>query len=519
MPAVVSKAQFRMMQAILHGKKHSTRRGDSGPPKWAIKDYTFPDYDSLPESKGKELKGGRWGHKGDGGDYHKHKNREEYNKRHPHHGKGKHKHSSKKEKHAKKSDSDLGWVAMILIDDNNRILLGEHVDGGLAFPGGHVDPSDANKEMAAIRETKEETGIDVQIATKIWSAANNGELYIADKFTGEPKSSNELKKLKWHEVHDLDWSKIRECCVAPLKYFIENKLGKSLQAMVALENLSKNIVRQKPDVVREITHGDALRFIGTGLFKKIKKEVESMKDEDFKDIVLDVYTLKIRKHMSDVYSGSVNDGHKTIYQFTNRSLPELTVALMSVFEWYLPEDEEVLDLIDEDKISDDDIHGGLSALMDNYKKHNIGNIYKEMENIRQEIRNGAAIDVQQVESRIMKLFDKLESVMHTVVEKHNKLKDLTEKELEDIDKKLRELQSKLDSINKKPETVEAISTHNKNPEKIHRDEYPYLPKPQVEISPDGKIKITFDSEWTSLEKENFLQDMKAKVLKKQGHSK
>jgi hypothetical protein len=240
-----------------------------------------------------------------------------------------------------------------------------------------------------------------------------------------------------------------------------------------------------------------------------------MSDEDFKDIKLDSYTVKIRKHMNDVYSGNVSDGHKIIYQFTNRSLPELTVALMSVFEWYLPEDEEVLDLIDEEKISDDDIHGGLSALIDNYKKHNIGNIYEEMENIRKEIRNGAAIDIQQVESRIMKLFDKLEGVVNTVIGKHNKLADLTEKELQEVTDKLRELQSKIEEMGKKPETIEAVSVHKKNPDKIHSNEYPYLPKPQIEISADGKIRITFDSEWTSLEKQNFLRDMRAKVLSRE----
>jgi 8-oxo-dGTP pyrophosphatase MutT (NUDIX family) len=518
MPAVVSKAQYRMMQAILHGKKTSTKRGDHGPPKWAIGHYSFPDYKSLPESKGKELDGGHWGHKGDGGKYHKHGSKKEYNKHHEHHGHGKgSKRETKKEKSVKKDDSDLGWVAMILIDDNNRILLGEHSDGGLAFPGGHIDHTDANSEVAAIRETKEETGISVDIATKIWSSEgkDKGELYLAQKFTGEPKSSDELKKLKWYETQDIEWEKLRECCVEPLKYFIEKKLGKSLKGMLALEKLNKNIVRQKPEVTHEITHGDALRFIGTGLFKKIKSEVDGMSDEDFKDIKLDSYTVKIRKHMNDVYSGNVSDGHKIIYQFTNRSLPELTVALMSVFEWYLPEDEEVLDLIDEEKISDDDIHGGLSALIDNYKKHNIGNIYEEMENIRKEIRNGAAIDIQQVESRIMKLFDKLEGVVNTVIGKHNKLADLTEKELQEVTDKLRELQSKIEEMGKKPETIEAVSVHKKNPDKIHSNEYPYLPKPQIEISADGKIRITFDSEWTSLEKQNFLRDMRAKVLSRE----
>jgi len=525
MPKVVSKAQYRMMQGILHGKHKGTKRGDHGPPKWAIEHYDFPDYKSLPESKGKELEGGHWGHGDGNSEYHKHKTRKEYNKHHPHHGHGRNKKNKdeskksheKKKKSLKKTDSGYEWAAMILMDDNNRVLLGQHTDGSLAFPGGHVDSTDPDTEVTAIRETKEETGIEVQTATKIWSSKgkNKGDLYIAEKFTGSPKNSNELKNLKWHEPHEIQWEDVRDCCVKPLKYFIKYKLGKSLKGMMALESLNKNIVRQKSGVTHEITHGDALRLIGTGLFKKIKKEVEDMQDEDFRDFKLDTCTVKIRKHMNDVYSGNVVDGHKTIYQFTNKSLPEVTAALMSVFEWYLPEDEDILNTIDEKNISDDDIHGGLSALIDHYKKHNISNIYAEMENIREEIRNGVAVDVQQIEARIMKLFDKLEDVVHTIVDKHNTLKDLTEKELEEIDKKLRELQSKIDDMNKKSETVEAISVHKKNPEKILREEYSYLPRPSIEISPEGKIKITFDSEWTSLEKENFLHDLRAKVLKKE----
>ena len=94
---------------------------------------------------------------------------------------------------------------------------------------------------------------------------------------------------------------------------------------------------------------------------------------------------------------------------------------MSVFEWYSDEDEHVFDILDEENLPDDVIAGGLEHLSDNYKRHNLANIYTEMENIRGEIRNGMAIDLQQVEHKIMGLFDKLEEAVHTVSEKHNQL--------------------------------------------------------------------------------------------------
>jgi Txe/YoeB family toxin of Txe-Axe toxin-antitoxin module len=282
--------------------------------------------------------------------------------------------------------------------------------------------------------------------------------------------------------------------------------------MIALENLSKNIIRQRGDAVFEISHGEALKLVGTGLFKKLKNEVKDMVDESFKEFSIDTYTINIRKHMNDVYSGRVVDGHKQVYQFTNKSLPELTAGLMSVFEWYLPEDEKVFDMVDD--LSDDVVQGGLQHLMDNYRRHNIGNIYDEVEDIRSNLRNGMAVDLQQVESRMMSLFDKLEQLVHELVGKHNKLTESAGEDVDQLEAKLRALQAKLDELAKKPETVEAFSTNPGNPSRLHREEYPYLAKPVVEIEPSGKIKISFGADWSSLEKENFLKDMRAKVIKK-----
>jgi hypothetical protein len=251
------------------------------------------------------------------------------------------------------------------------------------------------------------------------------------------------------------------------------------------------------------------------MFRKLREEVKGMGDEDFKDIHLDTYKISIRKHMNDVYSGRVEDGHKMVYQWTNKSLPELTAALMSVFEWYMPEDEDFMNDIHDDSISDDVLHGGVQTLIENYKRHNIGNIYQEMETIREQMRNGTAIDLQQVEARIMKLFDKLEETIHTISDKHNSLAQMAGKEMDDLEMKLRDLQSKIDEMGKGPETVTAYTSHPSNPTKIHDENYHYLPKPQIQISPNGAVKITFDSDWTDMEKSNFLQDMRAKAIKRE----
>jgi len=494
-PKAVSKRQYRLMAAILHGK--SVKEGSRGrPPKSIAEKYTDPGKDA-PEQSGRD-QGGSW-------------TKEHHES-----------HAKKQKNKLKKSFADYyknRAVATIVMDSQGRILLGKQNTGGLTTAGGHVDNADLNEEIAALRELKEESGLVGRNPQKIYqfkSEGNDVTVYLIESFRGMPKSTEEVKDWKWYEPQDIPWNKLRPCCVEPLKYWVKDKLGKSIKGLLAVETLEKNIIRQRGDAVLEISHGEALKLVGNGLFRKLRSSVKDMADEDFKDITMDTYTVSVRKHMNDIYSGRVSDGHKIVYQFTNKSLPELTAALMSVFEWYLPEDEAALDLVDD--VGDDVIEGGINTLVENYKRHNIGNIYQEMETIREQMRNGMAIDLQQVEGRIMQLFDKLESVVHELAAKHNQLSQEAGKEVEEIEQKLRDLQYKLEEIEKKPEVVEAYSARPANPVKVHDENYPYLPRPQVEISPDGKIRISFNSEWTSLEKENFLQDLRARAIKKSSQS-
>lgn len=511
MPAPVSRKQARYMMAILHGKGDvKSARGDSVPKSVAGKYAGHGSTKDLPESKGKEHEGGNWDEK--------------------HHTADK-KHVDEKRLDRKKKKAALrkafekyygGKAAVaIVINDQGHILMGQSTDTNeWQMAGGHLEAGEDFAEGAK-RELKEEMGLDATLFNELgegYFEGNQAKVFLAGGIEGKPgkNTDGELKNIKFWKPENLPWINMRHCAMQALDIYFNSKLTKSLSDMVATEDLKKNIIRSQvgSDVVHEMSHADSLKLIGNGTFRFLRAHTKDMGDEDFKDIPFDSYTISIRKHSNDVYSGRITDGHKLVHQWTNKSLPGMAAELMSVFEWYSPEDEKMLEELEEKDLPDDALEGGIQALMDKYKKHNIGNIYTEMETIRADIRSGMAVDLQQVEQRMMKLFDKLESTMLKIVDKHNHLKDSAGDEVDQLHDKLKELQSKIDELSKKPSKVEAFSAAPANPSTVHADGYMYLSKPQVTIHPDGRITIGFSQDWSGLDKENFLHDMKAKALKK-----
>lgn len=490
----VSQKQYRYLKAIMAGKSGTSARGDRIPKSVAEKyDLSGGDKD-LPESKHKEHHGGKWTS--------------------AHHGKhGK----------LKKSFEDLykgQGAGAIIVNPKGSILLGQGSDGKWQTPGGHVEDGE-DFAQAMVREIQEESGLTPVHFHELMRTkfeGNDAQVFVVTEYAGKvgQKTDGELKNLKFFAPADIPFDNIRPCCAKGLHEYFNTKLQKSLSDLVAIELLEKNIVRSEvgSDVVYEMKHSDAMSLVGTSTFRWLRSITTGMKDEDFKEVDFDTYKVHIRKHANDVYSGRIVDGHKMVHQWTNRSLPMMAADMMSVFEWYQPEDEQILADISSDAMPDDAVHGGIQHLMDNFKRHNISNIYDEMNGIRTEIRNGVAVDIQQVEQRMMKLFDRLEQTMQTIVGHHNVLCDSAGKELDAVYQKLSELQTQLDSIGLKPTKVEAYSAEPSNPNEVYQSNYMYLSKPRVVINPDGKIIIEFGPNWTPMERDNFLTDLKAKALKK-----
>lgn len=66
-----------------------------------------------------------------------------------------------------KIDNIWPGIAVIIFDDEKRVLLQKRADVGLwGIPSGHVEPGESVTE-AAIREVKEETGLDILVSRMI----------------------------------------------------------------------------------------------------------------------------------------------------------------------------------------------------------------------------------------------------------------------------------------------------------------------------------------------------------------
>ncbi len=114
-------------------------------------------------------------------------------------------------------------VGVIVLNDKNQLLLGLrnddpekadselHLEGTWTMPGGKLEFGETFEE-AGIRETKEETNIDVK-EVEVISFTNDKNQYaqfvtvgmIAKKYTGSPKvmEPDEIIDWKWFDLNNL----------------------------------------------------------------------------------------------------------------------------------------------------------------------------------------------------------------------------------------------------------------------------------------------------------------------------
>lgn len=105
---------------------------------------------------------------------------------------------------------------VVLLNEDGMVLTvsrkTDHNDFGL--PGGKMDPEDADEKAAAIREVKEETGLDIYDLVLIFAMHRDGFMghtFLA-KYTGE------IDYDKTKETHVVKW--------APFQTILDGSFGK-----------------------------------------------------------------------------------------------------------------------------------------------------------------------------------------------------------------------------------------------------------------------------------------------------
>ena len=94
--------------------------------------------------------------------------------------------------------------------ENNKVLLIQQPDNAWGFPKGHVENNETEQETA-IRETKEETNLDVEIISnkkyiinyKINNDIDKEVVFFLAKKTSDKikKQDEEIKNIKWVDLN------------------------------------------------------------------------------------------------------------------------------------------------------------------------------------------------------------------------------------------------------------------------------------------------------------------------------
>lgn len=107
---------------------------------------------------------------------------------------------------------DPKLAVAVVLERDGSILLGQRgantrAPGKWSFPAGFVERGET-VESAAVRETREETGVVTELGPLIGLFSHEGEavvlaVYAASNFTGEPVASDDLDAVGWFSLDAL----------------------------------------------------------------------------------------------------------------------------------------------------------------------------------------------------------------------------------------------------------------------------------------------------------------------------
>jgi ADP-ribose pyrophosphatase YjhB (NUDIX family) len=139
---------------------------------------------------------------------------------------------------APKANSVVPSVTAVVTDEAGRILMVHKTDNDLwALPGGGMDLGESITD-AAVRETKEETGIDIEVTGIVGVYTNprhvlaydDGEVrqqfslcFTTRNLGGTPRTSSETKEVRFVAVADLGGLNIHPSMRLRIDHYLEGR--------------------------------------------------------------------------------------------------------------------------------------------------------------------------------------------------------------------------------------------------------------------------------------------------------
>lgn len=106
-----------------------------------------------------------------------------------------------------------GGVSAVIIRDGRVLLVKRGIEpfkGAYDYAGGFIEPGET-AQAAAVREAKEETGLDIEL-TGLLGVYNDhyeydtyavGVFYLAKIIGGQEKAGDDAASLEWHDIDNL----------------------------------------------------------------------------------------------------------------------------------------------------------------------------------------------------------------------------------------------------------------------------------------------------------------------------
>lgn len=132
----------------------------------------------------------------------------------------------------------------VIVIRDGKVLIGNRKDNGLICgPGGHIEVGETAEE-AAIRETREEFGINiaetipVTVLTEMPAEYCPSQVFLCTEFYGEPLSFNEeMQDARFVEISDV----LKEDLFLPFRLGLEELMRQIDECLLTADNTSSNI--------------------------------------------------------------------------------------------------------------------------------------------------------------------------------------------------------------------------------------------------------------------------------------